>query len=394
MVQARGEMKKIVYKERKNTGSMKWDGCKEKFGEENLLPLWVADMDFEVPLCVKEALMEYINFGVFGYYQQPKEYEEAFIRWEETYHNYKVSRDWIRFSPGVVPAFNWLIHILTKENDGVIIMPPVYYPFRDAIVNNHRTLVESPLLRTENGYVIDYEDFEEKIKTNDVKVFIFCSPHNPVGRVWKREEIQRVMDICKKYHVYVISDEIHQDIIMKGYEQIPTATTGDYDEILVTLTAATKTFNLAACQNSILIIPDEKLRGMYDEYLGRLRIKGGNAFGYIAVQSAYEHGREWFEEVLAVIESNYHLLRKRMEEELPEAWISNLEGTYLMWIDLSNYLKREKIEQVLQNQCGLAVDYGAWFCGNGHEGFIRVNLATKPENIEMAAQKLVEVFKK
>lgn len=387
-------MKKIVYKERKNTGSMKWDGCKEKFGEENLLPLWVADMDFEVPLCVKEALMEYINFGVFGYYQQPKEYEEAFIRWEETYHNYKVSRDWIRFSPGVVPAFNWLIHILTKENDGVIIMPPVYYPFRDAIVNNHRTLVESPLLRTENGYVIDYEDFEEKIKTNDVKVFIFCSPHNPVGRVWKREEIQRVMDICKKYHVYVISDEIHQDIIMKGYEQIPTATTGDYDEILVTLTAATKTFNLAACQNSILIIPDEKLRGMYDEYLGRLRIKGGNAFGYIAVQSAYEHGREWFEEVLAVIESNYHLLRKRMEEELPEAWISNLEGTYLMWIDLSNYLKREKIEQVLQNQCGLAVDYGAWFCGNGHEGFIRVNLATKPENIEMAAQKLVEVFKK
>lgn len=387
-------MKKIVYKERKNTGSMKWDGCKEKFGEENLLPLWVADMDFEVPSCVKEALMKYINFGVFGYYQQPKEYEEAFIRWEETYHNYKVSRDWIRFSPGVVPAFNWLIHILTKENDGVIIMPPVYYPFRDAIVNNHRTLVESPLLRTENGYVIDYEDFEEKIKTNDVKVFIFCSPHNPVGRVWKREEIQRVMDICKKYHVYVISDEIHQDIIMKGYEQIPAATTGDYDEILVTLTAATKTFNLAACQNSILIIPDEKLRGMYDEYLGRLRIKGGNAFGYIAVQSAYEHGREWFEEVLAVIESNYHLLRKRMEEELPEAWISNLEGTYLMWIDLSNYLKREKIEQVLQNQCGLAVDYGAWFCGNGHEGFIRVNLATKSENIEMAAQKLVEVFKK
>lgn len=387
-------MKKIVYKERKNTGSMKWDGCKEKFGEENLIPLWVADMDFEVPSCVKEALMKYINLGVFGYYQPPKEYEEAFIRWEETYHNYKVSRDWIRFSPGVVPAFNWLIHILTKENDSVIIMPPVYYPFRDAIVNNHRTLVESPLLRTENGYVINYEDFEEKIKTNDVKVFIFCSPHNPVGRVWKREEIQRVMDICKKYHVYVISDEIHQDIIMKGYEQIPAATTGDYDEILVTLTAATKTFNLAACQNSILIIPDEKLRGMYDEYLGSLRIKGGNAFGYIAVQSAYEHGREWFEEVLAVIESNYHLLRKRLEEELPEAWISNLEGTYLMWIDLSNYLKREKIEQVLQNQCGLAVDYGAWFCGNGHEGFIRVNLATKPENIEMATQKLVEVFKK
>lgn len=387
-------MKKIVYKERKNTDSMKWDGCKENFGEENLLPLWVADMDFEVPSCVKEALMKYINFGVFGYYQPPKEYEEAFIRWEETYHNYKVSRDWIRFSPGVVSAFNWLIHILTKENDSVIIMPPVYYPFHDAIVNNHRTLVESPLLRTENGYVIDYEDFEEKIKTNDVKVFIFCSPHNPVGRVWKREEIQRVMDICKKYHVYVISDEIHQDIIMKGYEQIPAATTGDYDEILVTLTAATKTFNLAACQNSILIIPDEKLRGMYDDYLGRLRIKGGNAFGYIAVQSAYEHGREWFEEVLAVIESNYHLLRKRLEVELPEAWISNMEGTYLMWIDLSNYLKREKIEQVLQNQCGLAVDYGAWFCGNEHEGFIRVNLATKPENVEIAAQKLVEVFKK
>ena len=374
------------------TDCNKWDGCEEKFGDEHLLPLWVADMDFEAPSCVKQALKEYVDFGVFGYYQIPNRYYEAFINWEKTYHDYDVKKEWIRFAPGVVPAFNWLIHILTNEQDGVLITPPVYYPFKDAVVNNNRTLVESPLMRLEDHYELDYEDFERKIKEQNVKLFIFCTPHNPVGRVWKKEEIVKVLDICKKYGVYVIADEIHQDIIMDGYQKVTAAATGNYDEIMVTLTAATKTFNLAGCQNSIVVIPNESLRKRYDDYLTRLRITGGNAFGYIAVQSAYEGGRKWLDEVLNIIEENYHLMKSILEEKLPKVWIPKLEGTYLMWIDLGAYVSADEIESVIQKDCGLAVDYGSWFGGEAYGTFIRVNLATREENIRLAAEKIVEAL--
>lgn len=385
-------MSQVIYKDRLGTDCNKWDGCEEKFGDENLLPLWVADMDFEAPSCVKQALKKYVDFGVFGYYQIPNRYYEAFINWEKTYHDYDVKKEWIRFAPGVVPAFNWLIHILTNERDGVLITPPVYYPFKDAVVNNNRTLVESPLMRLEDHYELDYEDFERKIKEQNVKLFIFCTPHNPVGRVWKRDEIVKVLDICKKYGVYVIADEIHQDIIMDGYQKVTAAATGNYDEIMVTLTAATKTFNLAGCQNSIVVIPNESLRKRYDDYLTRLRITGGNAFGYIAVQSAYDGGRKWLDEVLNIIEENYHLMKSVLEEKLPKVWIPKLEGTYLMWIDLGAYVSADEIESVIQKDCGLAVDYGSWFGGEAYGTFIRVNLATREENIRLAAEKIVEVL--
>ena len=385
-------MSQVIYKDRFGTDCNKWDGCEEKFGDEHLLPLWVADMDFEAPSCVKQALKKYVDFGVFGYYQIPNRYYEAFINWEKTYHDYDVKKEWIRFAPGVVPAFNWLIHILTNEQDGVLITPPVYYPFKDAVVNNNRTLVESPLMRLEDHYELDYEDFERKIKEQNVKLFIFCTPHNPVGRVWKKEEIVKVLDICKKYGVYVIADEIHQDIIMDGYQKVTAAATGNYDEIMVTLTAATKTFNLAGCQNSIVVIPNESLRKRYDDYLTSLRITGGNAFGYIAVQSAYEGGRKWLDEVLNIIEENYHLMKSILEEKLPKVWIPKLEGTYLMWIDLGAYVSADEIESVIQKDCGLAVDYGSWFGGEAYGTFIRVNLATREENIRLAAEKIVEVL--
>ena len=385
-------MSRVIYKDRFGTDCNKWDGCEEKFGDEHLLPLWVADMDFEAPSCVKQALKEYVDFGVFGYYQIPNRYYEAFINWEKTYHDYDVKKEWIRFAPGVVPAFNWLIHILTNEQDGVLITPPVYYPFKDAVVNNNRTLVESPLMRLEDHYELDYEDFERKIKEQNVKLFIFCTPHNPVGRVWKRDEIVKVLDICKKYGVYVIADEIHQDIIMDEYQKVTAAATGNYDEIMVTLTAATKTFNLAGCQNSIVVIPNESLRKRYDDYLTRLRITGGNAFGYIAVQSAYEGGRKWLDEVLNIIEENYHLMKSILEEKLPKVWIPKLEGTYLMWIDLGAYVSADEIESVIQKDCGLAVDYGSWFGGEAYGTFIRVNLATREENIRLAAEKIVEAL--
>lgn len=392
-------MSNVIYKDRKNTNCRKWDGCLEKFGREDLLPFWIADMDFEVPACVKDSLKDFVEFGVFGYSDASEEYYQAFINWEKTYHDYEVKKEWIQFAPGVVPAFNWVIHILTEKDDAIILMPPVYYPFFDAIENNGRKLVKCPLIRKGQSYVMDYENFEKKIVENDVKLFMMCSPHNPAGRVWTKEELKTVLDICKKHHVYVIADEIHQDLVMSGQKKITAATVGDYDEILVTLTAATKTFNLASAQNAFVIIPNDEIRQKYDDYLqNTLRIHFGNAFGYLAVQSAYEGGREWLDEVLEIVEGNYHLMKNILEENLPEVWISELQGTYLMWIDLGKYIKPEDMEHVIQDECGIAVDYGSWFGGTSggdeYAGFIRINLATRPENVEIAANNIVKALKK
>lgn len=433
-------MSMLKYVDRRNTDCFKWDGLEKTFSRGDLLAMWVADMDFQVPECVRRRLSDYIELGTFGYYNPPDGYYNAFIEWERRYHGYEVKREWMRFAPGVVPAFNWLVQILAEEGEAVAIMQPVYYPFMRAIENNGRRLVNCPLLHTDCGYEMDYDGFEETIVREDVKAFIFCSPHNPVGRVWKKDEIRRMLDICKKHGVYVISDEIHQDIVMSGYKHVPSATAGDeagaYDDILVTLTAATKTFNLAAVQNSIVIIPDEGLRAAWDKFATGIRINGGNAFGYIAVQAAYEEGRPWFEELLGVVEGNYRYLRDRLEAELPGVRVADHQGTYLLWIDFSAYMDRiiakaakdnssdsmdantadadgvdakmadtnvlnadkmksavAAMQHFMEDECGIAVDYGAWFGGDEYAGCIRVNLATCRENIETAADRIINALK-
>ena len=402
LLQRGKQMSLIKYVDRKNTDCAKWDGLEHSFSRGDLLAMWVADMDFKVPECVSDALKEYIDMGAFGYYVPQDSYYNAFIEWERRYHGYEVKREWMRFAPGVVPAFNWLVQMLAGEGEAVAVMQPVYYPFMKAVENNGRRLVNCPLLLTEAGYSMDYERFEETIVREDVRTFIFCSPHNPVGRVWKREEIRQVLDICSRHHVFVISDEIHHDIIMSGHEHVPSATAGEagaYDDILVTLTAATKTFNLAAVQNSIVIIPDEKIRAVWDRFTEGIRITGGNSFGYVAVKAAYENGRPWFDELLGVIEGNYRYLRGRLEAELPDVRVADLEGTYLMWIDLSAYMSPEDIkaggmERVMEDECGIAADYGAWFGGDEYAGCIRLNLATRRENVELAADRLIKAFRK
>ena len=410
-------MSLIKYVDRKNTDCAKWDGLEHTFSRGDLLAMWVADMDFKVPECVSDALKKYIDMGAFGYYVPPAGYYNSFIEWERRYHGYEVKREWMRFAPGVVPAFNWLVQMLAGEGEAVAVMQPVYYPFMKAIENNGRRLVNCPLLLTENGYEMDYEGFEELIVREDVKTFIFCSPHNPVGRVWKKEEIRRVLDICMKHNVYVISDEIHHDLIMSGHEHVPSATVGDtdgaYNSILVTLTAATKTFNLAAVQNSIVIIPDKKIRTVWDKFTEGIRITGGNSFGYVAVEAAYKEGRPWLEEILGVIEGNYRYLRGRLESELPDVKAADLEGTYLMWIDLSAYMDRiiamaagkytmdpsaydsavTAIQHFMEDECGIAADYGTWFGGAEYAGCIRINLATCRENIEIAADRIISALK-
>ncbi len=385
-------MSLVTYVDRRNTDCSKWDAQSENFGEEGLHAMWVADMDFQVPSCVTDALSEYVKEGVFGYYTAPDSYYNAFINWEKE-HGYNVKREWIRFSPGVVSGFNWIVQMMTNPKDPVIVLTPVYYPFLYAVTNNDRTLITSDLINDHGTYSIDFEDFEQKIIDNHVKLFIFCSPHNPVGRVWKKEELDKLVAICKKHHVFIISDEIHHDLLAPGQKHIPIASIADYDDSLITVTAPSKTFNLAGCQNSIIIIPDEKLREKWDAFTTSIRVTNGNTFGYIAARAAYTGGRPWLNEVNEIVHNNYLYVKETFEKELPKLVVSPLEGTYLLWIDFGAYLSFDEMKDFMQKKCHLAFDYGDWFGGEKFGTHIRMNLATSKENVEKAVTTIIENLK-
>ncbi|MGN9055401.1 MalY/PatB family protein [Bariatricus sp. HCP28S3_A7] len=386
-------MEELKYVDRRNTNCGKWDGLSYMFGRDDLIAMWVADMDFQAPGCVKEAMMHYVEQGVFGYYAVPPSYYDAFLEWEKKHYDFQVEKEWIRFSPGVVAGFSWAIQIMTDPGDAVIVMTPVYYPFMNAIKNNKRKLITCDLKNQKGIYTIDYDNFEKKIEENQVKLFIMCSPHNPVGRVWKKEELSRMLEICKKHHVMVISDEIHQDLTYEGHKNIPALLDEEYHDMLISMTAPSKTFNLAGVQNSIILIANNALRQKWDQFVEGIRVKSGNTFGYIAAEAAYRGGEEWYEAVKCQIVKNFHYLSDTLKEKLPQVVVSPLEGTYLAWVDLRAYEKTEKIKDKIINECKLAVDFGDWFGGERYRGFIRMNLATSFENVVTAVDGLVHCFK-
>lgn len=383
-------MEEIKYVDRVGTDCNKWDSMDARFGDNDLMALWVADMDFMVPECVRKAAREYADFGIYGYYKVPDAYYQNFIDWEEKYHHCHIEKQWLRFSPGVVSPINWYVNMKTKPGDGIIVLTPVYYPFLDAIRDNGRQLISCDLVRKDKVYHIDYADFEKKIVDNKVKLFILSSPHNPVGRVWKKEELEQLLAICRKHQVFVVADEIHHDLIMPGYEHTEILNIPGYTDMMVVLTAGSKTFNLAGCKNSFVILPDEKLRQEYDDFLATLRIRGGNAFGYVAVAAAFGGGRPWLEGVIDIIHKNAQYVEETLAEKLPDAVVSPLEGTYLQWVDLGAYVKPDETQELIQNKCRLAVDYGEWFGGERFGSFIRLNLATSPENIKEAVSRIVK----
>ena len=384
---------KLIYRDRQGTNAVKWNDLRRAgFQRDDLLGMWVADMDFAAPECVRQALREAADFGVFGYDKAPEAYYEAFLAWEEKYHGYRPERDWLRYSPGVVAGFNYLVRLLTEEGDAVLIQTPVYYPFSAAVLDQGRKLVTCELVNTGGVYTADYEALERAVEENGVKLMILCSPHNPVGRVWTREELLRLLGICRRHGVKVISDEIHHDFEHPGHKHVPTAAAGEpgeFDDLVMTLTAPSKTFNLAGLQNSLVILPDPAVREKYDAFTRVLRVSGGNSLGYVAAAAAYRGGRPWLESVLRTVEDNAALLRRRLAEDLPKAVMSPLVGTYLAWIDLGAYVIAGNIKDIMEGRCGLALDYGSQF-GAGAPTHIRVNLATCRENVALAADRLAE----
>ena len=380
--------------DRMGTNSVKWDALDQEFGDPHLISMWVADMEFQVPECVTEALKRRVDHGVFGYSYVPDSYYEAVIDWEKKHHGYEIQKEWIRISPGVVSALYWMLHMYTQPEDAVIILTPVYYPFHNCVKDTGRKLVTCDMNYDKGVFTIDYEAFEQKIAEHDVKLFIQSSPHNPAGRVWTEDEQDRLLRICAKHHVLVLSDEIHQDLVYEGHKHIPAAIVsgGKYADIVITAFASSKTFNLAACQISTIVISDEKRRQQWDQYVNVYCRASANVFGVTAVEAALRGGEDWYEDLKKTICVNYQILVEGLKE-FPDVHVAPLEGTYLAFLDLRSYVPLDQIKEFIQDQCRLAVDYGEWF-GENWKGFIRLNLGTRPELVKQAVENIRKNLRK
>lgn len=384
--------------DRDNTNSVKWDPAilKKFLGVEgeDLLPLWVADMDFRVPECLLENLKKRVEHGIFGYSAPLNEYFDALCWWQKTRHNWEIKQEWVTVTPGVVPALNFIIRALSNEGDKVIIQQPVYNPFKTVIENNNRIVVNNALILEDEKYVIDFEDLEIKAKDPNTKLLILCSPHNPLGRIWSREELQQLGDICNKHNVIVIADEIHNDLILPSNHHITYALLGEeFSNNSVICTAPSKTFNLAGLQTSNIIIPNKSIKEKIDKELEKSSIMFPNVFGIVATTSVYsEGGAEWLDQLLIYLEENIKFLEIYLEEHLPQVKLYKPQGTYLAWLDFSRTnLEFNEIERRITEDAKVLLDGGSWF-GPGGEGFMRINIACPRSTLLKAITRIQQCF--
>lgn len=365
-----------IVTDRKNTNSLKYDFALERGKKENLLPMWVADMDFQTPPEITDALVNAVKHGIFGYTEVKEEYFTVLQKWFLSHYHWNIEKKWLVKTPGVVFALATAVRALTHEGDSILIQRPVYYPFSEAILSNNRKLVNNPLLYENGAYSIDFDDFEQKIIDNQVKLFILCNPHNPVGRVLTREELTRLGDICVKHDVIVVSDEIHADFIHPGHEHLVfSSLKEEYAKRTLTCTAPSKTFNLAGLQVSNVFIPNTELRRKFREEIKKAGYSQLNTMGLIACKAAYEFGEKWLSELKAYIYENLKTAKQFIETELPELKVVDLEGTYLLWVDFHALgLDTEELEDFITDKAGLWLDGGTMFGPEG-KGFQRFNIA-------------------
>lgn len=375
--------------ERRGTNSLKYDFAAEKGKPEDILPLWVADMDFQTPQPVIDALVEASSHGVFGYTEVKSPYFETVQDWYRTHFNWETKESWLVKTPGVVFAICTAVRAFTEPGDGVLIQRPVYYPFSNSILDNDRTLINNPLCISSGRYTIDLDDFEAKIKDNKVKLFILCNPHNPVGRVWTKEELTAMGDICLKYNVTVVSDEIHGDFIYPGYKHTVFAgIRPEFADIVITCTAPSKTFNLAGLQISNIFISNQKLRSAFRKELYSTGYNQLNTLGLVACHAAYEKGNSWLESLRTYLSENLTYIRNYLKEELPQISLIEPEGTYLIWLDFRELgLTDAQLEDLIVHKAKLWLDRGTMFGPEG-EGFQRINIACPRSTLERAFSQL------
>lgn len=374
--------------DRKGTFSLKWEYRKDLMQKRDIIPLWVADMDFEVPLPVRQAIQKRAAHEIYGYTLLPDSYYQAIVDWMEKRFTWKVDKKWVVFTPGVVPAVNFAVQAFSRPGEKIIIQPPVYYPFGLAVENNGRQLVNNPLKREENRYVIDYDHLENVID-KDTRLLILCSPHNPVGRVWSTQELERLAEICIENKILIISDEIHADLVLPPYVHIPTATLGpEVADITISCTSPNKTFNTAGLQVANNIISNKDLRRRFQEAANSAGIELANAFGGTALEAAYTAGEEWLEQLLDYLQGNYDFLVEFTRKNLPGFKVYPLEGTYLVWLDGRAYREDDKrLKDHLLRKARVWLDEGSKF-GPGGEGFLRMNIALPRPLLQKALERM------
>lgn len=379
--------------DRKNTKSLKYDFAEKRGKPKDILPLWVADMDFKTSSYIVDALKMMSIHGIYGYSDTKEEYFEILKNWMKRRHDWEVKEEWLVKTPGIVFALATAVKAFTKENEAVLIQQPVYYPFSEVVEDNHRKLVINALKQDADGkYYIDYEDFERKIVEENVKLFFLCNPHNPVGRVWTREELLKLGDICLKHHVLVVSDEIHGDFVFKRAHTVFTKVREAYQDISIVCTSPSKTFNIAGFQVSNIFIANEALYKRFCKQIDAAGYSQLNLAGLVACEAAYAHGDEWLDAVLAYIRKNAEFTENFLKEKLPKVKMTELEGTYLVWLDFREYgLSDTKLNQRIVHKAGLWLDRGDMF-GKGGAGFQRINIACPRSTLEEALEKLVLAF--
>lgn len=379
--------------DRKGTRSLKYDFAVRRGKPKDVLPLWVADMDFQTSSYITEALEDMVKHGVFGYSESEEHYFGAVQNWMERHYNWHVKESWMTKTPGIVFALAMAVKAYTQENDAVLIQPPVYYPFKEVVEDNHRRLVNNTLVLGGDGtYTIDYEDFEKKIIEENVKLFILCNPHNPVGRVWTKEELERLGDICLKHGVFVVSDEIHADFVFERKHTVFSEVKEAYRDISMICTSPSKTFNIAGLQISNIFISNPEKATAFRRQVAAAGYSQVGLPGLVACEAAYRHGDEWLEGVLAYIKANAEFTRAYLQEHLPRVKMTKLEGTYLVWLDFRDYgLTDKELDEKILNQAGLWLDSGAVF-GKCGEGFQRINIACPRKTLQQALDRLIDVF--
>jgi cystathionine beta-lyase len=382
--------------DRTGTNAIKWEPeyLKLFFGQEDLLPLWVADMDFRAPQILIDRLVARAEHGIFGYTGAGKAYRQAVIDWFERKHNWSIDEDWLQFSPGVVPAINFIIQAFSHPGDKVIIQEPVYYPFKSSIENNGRQVLINELLIKDNKYLMDFDDLEKLCEDKRARIFILCNPHNPVARVWTKEELKKLAEICLKHNILVIADEIHCDLTFNDHKHIPYPTISkECAQNCIVTTAPSKTFNIAGMKTSNMITPNDELRQTLQNKMESLSIRGPTIFGAIALETVYNEGDEWLASALQYIQANYDFLKGFIENSFPNCTVFDLEGTYLAWVDFRSLgLEPKKLDEVIKKEAQVALDDGAMF-GKSGEGFQRFNLACPQSILEEALNRMLKALK-
>ncbi|WP_372643307.1 MalY/PatB family protein [Ancylomarina sp.] len=380
--------------DRKNTNSVKHDALQTFFGTDNVLPLWVADMDFESPDFIRDALKNRLDHPVYAYTFFSESFYSSLIKWMKDKHNHRIEPSWIKVTPGVLTGISMAIMALTNPGDKIIIQPPVYHPFFHLVKSNDRVLVQNELAFENGCYKMDFEHLEKCID-EDTKMIIISNPHNPVGRVWTKEELKKLVTICAKNKILIIADEIHSDIVFEPNQYTPIASISSYaHNNSLTFVAPSKTFNIAGLSTSVAIIPNRKLRKQFIALTSRLHLDSGNVFGTVAFEAAYTHGEEWLNQLMVYLKANVELVKSYFAEHLPAIRVVEPEGTYLLWLDFSALnLEDERLHQILVDEAEVAMNKGISFGLNGYN-FMRLNIGSPQAVILEGLERMVAALKR